>query len=335
MPTIRDVARLANVAPITVSRVINKSGYISDETRVRVEQAIAELEYVPNSLSRSLRFKKTDTIALLVSDITNPFWTAMTRGVEDVAGDAGFNVILCNTDESPDKQENYINVLLQKQVDGILVSPAEGSGQELVRRMKKREVPMVAIDRQVEGVHVDVVRSDSEGGAYRLVSYLIEIGHRDIAIINGPLSISTGLQRYEGYRRALLEHGITPDERLMGIAQFRPESGYKMMFDLLQRRERRPTAVFAANNFIALGAIRALRDMGLSVPDDISIVGFDELPHTFEVPFVTVIAQMPYEIGAKAAKLLADLITGIQTPDNRDIVVPVELIIRRSARALK
>src|SRR5688572_26630646 len=175
MPTIRDVAKRAGVAPITVSRVVNNAGYISSETRTRVEQAIAELHYVPNSLSRSLRFKKTNTIAFIVSDITNPFWTTVTRGIEDASSEHGLNVILCNTDENPGKQDNYVNVLLQKQTDGFLLVPArENPG--IVRKIQKQQVPLVVIDREVKDVEVDIVRSDDIGGAYEMTKYLIELG---------------------------------------------------------------------------------------------------------------------------------------------------------------
>ena len=168
MPTIRDVAKRAGVAPITVSRVINNSGYVSAKTRARVEAAVKELGYVPNRLARSLRLKRTHTLALVVTDITNPFWTTVVRGVEDAANKAGFTVILCNTDESEAKQDAYLQVLLQKQVDGILFVPAS-SAAEPVKRVQKQGVPIVVLDRQVPDAQVDVVRGDSEGGAYLLV----------------------------------------------------------------------------------------------------------------------------------------------------------------------
>ena len=190
MPNIRDVAKLAGVAPITVSRVVNNSGYVSDETRERVEAAIAELQYVPNSLARSLRFKQTKTIALVLTDITNPFWTTVARGVEDVASQQGFNVILCNTDESETKQAEYLNVLLQKQVDGVLLVPARSS-PEPVELIQKQGTAVVVLDRQVPSARVDVVRSDSETGSYRLVQLLLKLGHRRIAILSGPRDVST------------------------------------------------------------------------------------------------------------------------------------------------
>jgi LacI family transcriptional regulator len=167
MPTIREVAKRAGVAPITVSRVINNSDYVGQETRQRVEAAIADLGYVPNTLARSLRFKKTNTLALVLPDITNPFWTTVARGVEDAASDRGFNVILCNTDESEAEQTKYLTVLLQKQIDGVLLAPAR-SAAEPVELIQKQGVPVVVIDRRVPHSQVDLVRGDSERGAYRL-----------------------------------------------------------------------------------------------------------------------------------------------------------------------
>src|SRR5512135_31962 len=208
MPNIRDVAKLAGVAPITVSRVINNSGYVTEETRQRVQEAIDKLGYVPNSLARSLRSRKTRMLALLLTDITNPFWTTVARGVEDAASDAGFTVILCNTDESETEQDRYLRIILEKQVDGVLLVPVRDP-VEPVRTIRAQQVPMVVLDRRVpESLDTDVVRSDSEGGAYRLVNLLISLGHRRIAILTGPHDVSTAEDRVSGYRRALKDAGL-------------------------------------------------------------------------------------------------------------------------------
>ncbi|MCU0512956.1 MAG: LacI family transcriptional regulator [Anaerolineae bacterium] len=332
MPTIRDVARRAGVAPITVSRVINNAGYISEATRQRVEQAIAELHYVPNSLSRSLRFKKTDTIAFIVSDITNPFWTTVTRGIEDASSEHGFNVILCNTDENPAKQDNYVTVLLQKQTDGFLLVPA-GENAGVVQRIQKQQVPLVVIDRHLKDVTVPVVRSDSPGGMYRLTQYLLQLGHRRIAMLSGSMLISTGRQRVEGYRRAMQDAGLPLEEHLVLCGEFKQESGYRMTRQILQTLHPAPTALLAGNNFIAMGILRALDDLGLRVPEDISVAGFDDLPHYLPAePALTVVAQQPYELGLQAARLLIGQITGHHSAGQEEIVLPVELLIRQSCR---
>ena len=176
-PTVRDVAKKAGVAPTTVSRVVRNSGYVSDATRLRVEKAIAELGYIPNNVSRSLRLQKTNVIALIISDITNPFWTTITRGVEDATHESGLSILLGNTDEKPDKLDAYVDIMLQQQVDGFLIAPTH-KNTEAVQAVKDKGIPMVLIDRFAEGVEVDVVRSDSVEGAFRLTQYLIELGHQ-------------------------------------------------------------------------------------------------------------------------------------------------------------
>ena len=185
MSTIRDVAERAHVSTMTVSRVLNRSGYISAETRARVEHAIAELGYVPNSLARSLRFKQTKTLALILTDITNPFFTTIARGVEDVASANGFNVIFCNTDESPVVEARQLNTLAQKQTDGVLLVPARSSAGP-VEFLQRQDVPVVVLDRRVPGGGVDVVRGDSEQGACDLIRLLLSLGHRRIAVLAGP-----------------------------------------------------------------------------------------------------------------------------------------------------
>jgi LacI family transcriptional regulator len=321
--TIQDVARKAGVAPITVSRVINASGYIAPETRRRVEAAIEELHYVPNSIAASLRSKKSNTIALIVSDITNPFWPAVTRGVEDAGSEHGLNVVLCNTDEKPDKLDHYVNVLLQKQIDGYLLVPS--GNESAVRRIQKQNVPLVVVDRMIP--NADIVRSDSEQGAYDLTRYLIELGHRRIACLTGQTAISTSLQRAAGYQRAMHEHGLS-DEGLILFGEFRAEVAHELTLKIMNTADP-PTALFGANNFIAAGILSGVEALGLRVPEDVSVVAFDELP-SFPRPFLTVVRQQTYALGYQASKLLIDFIEGRQQPGTREIVLPVELIVRGS-----
>jgi LacI family transcriptional regulator len=330
MPTIRDVAERANVSPITVSRVINNSGYVGRETRARVEAAIAELQYVPNSLARSLRFKRTHTLALVLTDITNPFWTTVARGVEDAASQRGFNVILCNTDESEAKQAEYLTVLLQKQVDGFLLVPA-CSTADPITLIQRQDVPVVVLDRQVPGAQVDVVRGDSEGGAYRLVQVLLSLGHQRIAMLSGPQSISTAVDRVTGYRRALAEVGLDTENGLIHYGEYTQAGGYQMAQQALALTPH-PTALFAANNFIAIGALRALREAGLRVPEDMALVCFDDIPPALVIePFLTVAAQPAYEMGRRATDLLLARLSGQAPPECQEIVLPTEIIVRRSS----
>jgi LacI family transcriptional regulator len=330
MPTIRDVAKRARVAPTTVSRVINHSGYVSDATRARVEAAIDDLGYVPNRLARSLRLKRTNTLGLVVTDITNPFWPAVARGVEDTAHSAGFNVILCNTDESEAKQEQYLDVLVQERVDGILLVPACASAA-LGEWIRGQAIPVVLLDRRVDCARADTVRGDSERGAYELVRHLISLGHERIAVLSGRRDVSTAADRVAGYRRALAEAGLEARAEWVQWGQFTQASGYEATERLLDTSPR-PSALFAANNFLAVGALRALRNAGLQVPDDMSVVSFDDLTSALVIePFLTVAHQPAYEMGQRAAELLLNRLSGDGPNGYQEIVLPIKLTIRRSS----
>jgi LacI family transcriptional regulator len=330
MATIRDVARLAGVAPITVSRVINNAGYISEQTRARVEQVIHELHYVPNTLARSLRSRHTNTLGLVLTDITNPFWTTVARGVEDAASDAGFNVILCKTDESKFEQEKYLHVLLEKRVDGVLLVPV-GCEPDPVEFVQSQKVPIVVIDRWLADMHADSVRCDSEDGGYQLTHMLLELGHRQIAMFSGPAEISTAHDRVSGYRRGLGEVDLSSHDEKVYYGEFTQESGAAMarlaLSDLPQ-----PTAIVANNNFIALGAYQAIREAGYRVPEDISMVGFDDLPTGLLLePFFTVVVQPAYEMGRQATELLLARIAGQASPGFQEIILPVSVVVHHSS----
>lgn len=330
-PTIRDVAKIAEVAPTTVSRVLNNKGYISDETRQRVEAAVAELNYIPNALSQSLRYQKTDTVALVVSDITNPFWTTVARGVEDVCQAHSLHVILCNTDEKQDKLANYVNMLLQRQTDGFLLVPISSENDAVVRKILQKEVPLVVIDRRIEGVEVDTVRSASDEGTYLLTNHLLGLGHRHVAILTGAMEIYTSQQRISGYVRALEEAHIPVDEDLIVTGNFTTQSGYEMTKTILSRSGQRPTALIAGNNFVAVGILRRLKEMNLKIPDDISVVSFDRIPFdTNPDPFLTLVAQDPYVMGQRAAELLIQRISR-QGHHSEEVILPLKFIKRRSA----
>lgn len=328
MATIREVAKRAKVAPITVSRVVNNSGYVSDETRARVNAAIQELGYVPNLLGPSLRLKRTNTIGLILSDVTNPFFTTVARGVEDVANESGYNVFFCNTDESHEKQTRYINSLLGRQVDGILLVPASDDTAD-INVIKQQDVKLVVMDRHVSS-DVDMVRCDSENGSYEIIKHLIALGHTRIATLGGPRSISTSEERIAGYTRALKEAGLPIGAVFHG--NFDQPSGYAMAQQALALPPR-PTALFAVNNFISIGAMKALLDAGLRVPKDISVVGVDDLPPTLTLnPFMTVVSQPAYDMGKQAAQLLLKrLQEGAEKVSKpREIILPSPLVMRHS-----
>jgi LacI family transcriptional regulator len=322
------VAKQAGVSPITVSRVINNAVYISDETRTCVNAAINELGYVPNALARSLRSKRTHTLALVITDITNPFFTIMARSVEDAAAMAGFNVIFCNTDESEEKEEKHIKLLLQKQVDGILLVPARNTSKS-VELICDQGTPIVIIDRRVT-LETDTVRCDSEDGAYQLVKLLLNLGHRRITMINGSTNVSTSDDRLAGYKRAMEEAGIQ-DNEVCYFGGFTQENGYRLTKKAMMQTPR-PTALFAANNLIAIGILMALQDMQIKVPEDVAVVGFDDLPASLIYnPFLTVAAQPVYEMSRKATELLIARLNGTLEDKCQNIVLPLEIIVRSSS----
>jgi LacI family transcriptional regulator len=319
---------------MTVSRVINDSGYVSPEARARVQGAIAELGYMPNVLARQLRSKRTKTIALVLTDIANPFFTTIARGVEDAARAQGYAVMFCNTDESEAEEIEYVRVLIQRQVDGVLLVPATDSSASL-QLLNKHGLPVVVLDRRLSAGGVDEVRTDSEAGAYVAVRHLLDLGHRRIAVLTGPETVSTSADRVAGYRRAMAEEGLRPDDGLVFFGGYNEASGYEMT-RLILAAEPRPTAIFAANNFIAFGAIRAFREAGLRTPEDMSIAVFDDLPPGWVFdPFLTVVSQPAYEIGRQAAELMLERLAGNAPAEPRTIVLPIELITRRSTAPLR
>ena len=330
MATIRDVARLAGVAPITVSRVINQLANVSPSTRQRVELAIEELDYIPNALGQSLRNRRTGTLALVLTDIVNPFWTIVARGVEDAANRHGYHIIICNTDESAAKQAEYVNLLLRKQVDGFVLVPASN---QAIHPVLRHHVPVVLIDRYVPDVEVDIVRGDSEGGAHDLVRHLLDLGHEHITMVTGPRTASTAIDRVTGYERALADAGLEASHRVLW-GEWTQDSGRQLTREALAA-EAPPTAIFAANNFIAIGVMRALAEVGLRVPEDISVVAFDDLPAALTIdPFFTAAAQPAYEMGKQATELLLSRLSDSGPADVQDIILPIEIIVRRSSGAV-
>jgi len=280
-------------------------------------------------LARGLRSKRTNTLALVVTDITNPYFTSMARGVEDVAGASNYAVIYCNTDESETKEEKYANILAQRQVDGVLLVPA-CENAKIINFLKSNDISVVVLDRRVSGVNTDFVRADSENGANRLIKLLIGLGHERIAVITGPKKVSTAVDRVKGYRQALVDAGLKENE-LVYYGSFTQQSGYDFTKQAMLQSPR-PTAIFAANNFILLGVVKALRELQLKVPEDISVVGFDDFPESMLVkPFFTAVLQPAYEMGRLAAELLLKRISGELSGECQKIILQTELIERESS----
>jgi LacI family transcriptional regulator len=331
--TIRDVARHAGVSSMTVSRVINDSASVSPETRGRVEAAIAELGYVPSRLARGLSARRSKTVAVIVPDVANPFFTLIVRGAEDVARRAGHRVILCDTRADLDLEREVIEEMIAHRVEGIVIAPVSDHSRNHLRRLSKFGVPFVLIDRTVDGVDSDAVLGDSAGGARRLVEHLVSLGHRRIGLVIEAGDVSTARDRRRGYEEALAAAGIPLDPALVAQSTVDPRGGFDGMSTLLALDER-PTAVFTVNNLVALGAIEAVRAAGLEVPDDVALVCFDDIEYASRLyPFLTVMEQPAETFGTLSTQLLLDRIDG-RGPERRHVVVlPAEFVVRRSCGA--
>jgi LacI family transcriptional regulator len=327
-----DVAARAGVSTMTVSRVINNHGRVATATRQRVQQAINELGYVPNALARSLLKGRTRTIALIVSDISNPFFTSIARGVEDVARRHGYTVILGNSDESVEKERQYVHAMLSNRIDGLLIAPAGSGSRKTLDFLARHGTKFVLIDRQLPGVAADAVVGDSIGGARLLTEHLIELGHRRIALVGGSHEVPTARDRQRGYEEALRDRGLEPQPALIIESNYKQEGGYRAAQQLLALpADERPTAIFAGNNFLAIGAIQALRAAGLQVPGDIAVVCFDDIELASALqPFLTVMAQPARTFGTVAAQFLFDRLDGAESSAWRRVVLPPELIVRVS-----
>jgi|LDZU01.1.fsa_nt_gi LacI family transcriptional regulator len=303
MATINDVAEKAGVSITTVSHVINETRYVSDELTERVYEAMRELNYRPNTLARSLRSGRTKTIGLVIPDISNLFFAEISRKIEDKGFDYEYSVILCNTDDNSKKEESYINVLLEKQVDGIIFISA-GEAESNLKKPKDFGIPTVIADRDIHDAKSDVVLVDNLKGGYDATKYLISHNHKRIGCISGPSPVTPSAQRLEGYKMALIEAGYQIDESLILTGDFRYEGGEMAMRKFLDLPSP-PTAVFACNDMMALGAIRAVKDRGLMIPEDISLIGFDNIPISKSVyPALTTFAQPIKEM----ADLIVDLL---------------------------
>jgi len=331
MTTMKDVAKLAGVSVATVSRVLNNKPNVSPELRSKVLEAVEELNYRRDRVARSLRAKTSLIIGLIISDIRNPFFTSVVRGVEDVAYDHGYTLLLCNSDEDPAKERLYIDIMLAERVAGVIISPvAEVDNYSSV--LLHAGVPVVAMDRRMRDLEVDTVVVNNVEGVYQAVCYLIEQGHRRIGFIGGPTRTTTGRERQEGYQKALAEHGLGLEQVLVKIGDFKQDSGYQMACQLLEMDDP-PTAIFTANNLMTLGALNAIHEKKLSIPQEVAIVGFDDMSWAQSLaPPLTAVAQPTYELGRTAADLLLRRIGDPNRPTEQ-ICLEANLVVRESSGA--
>ncbi len=330
-PTIHEVAKRADVSSATVSRVLSGTKFVSGELAERVWDAVRDLEYRPNHVARNLRARATSTIGVVIPDIQNPFFTSVVRGIEDALQAQKFTLLLANSDGDPDRERVCLDTLCAEEVAGLLVVPCNAE-PNAYQQLARHGVPVVAMDRSPVGLNVDVVGVTNEEGARTAVLHLARLGWKRIALVGGPLSTNVALEREQGYRGALEEAGLPYSPALVQRADFREEGGYQAMAELL-RVSPRPTAVFVANNLMAMGALRAISDASLRVPDDVALVLFDDIPWGARLnPPLTAVAQPTYDLGVSAARVLLDRIFEPHRPVRR-LALQTTLIVRASCGA--
>lgn len=332
--TIYDVAREAGVSMATVSRVVNNNPNVKPQTRKKVNEAIEKLKYRPNAVARGLASKKTTTVGVVIPDIANNIFAEVARGIEDIANMYHYNIILCNADKQADKEIRVINTLLEKQVDGLLFMGGTIT-DEHVRAFQSSPIPIVLCatsDPKSSAASVDI---DHEAAAFDAVHALIEEGHRDIAMISGTLEDPTvGFSRYQGYKEALQKAGIGFREEYVRVGNYRYESGLECAKYFIEM-DNRPTAIFSANDEMAIGAIHTIQDYGLKVPEDFSVISVDNIRMASMVrPQLTTVAQPMYDIGAVSMRLLTKFMNKEEV-DNTRVILPHRLIQRQTVAKLQ
>ncbi|MPW26892.1 substrate-binding domain-containing protein [Alkalibaculum sp. M08DMB] len=331
---IKDVAREANVSVATVSRVLNNIPLVNDETKKRVQDAIDRTGYKPNAIARSLKMQRTNTFGIMIPDITQAYYTQVVRGVEDVCNIYDYNIILCNTDSDPIKEHTYLNVFLEKQCDGILFI-GKSLSEDLILAITNSRVPIVLGALSDSEERVPSVSINNDEAAYDITKYLIDNGHKKIGFLTDEDEISyVGIERKKGYIRALESVGIEVNNDYELKGKYTIKGGYDLMDKMLKLKDR-PTAVVALNDEMALGAIRKAEDVGLKVPEDMSVIGFNNFSISEWVkPTITTVAQPMYDIGAISARMLIKTINNKQD-ENKSIFVPHEIIIRDSVKNIE
>jgi LacI family transcriptional regulator, galactose operon repressor len=331
MVTVANVAQRAGVSAATAARVLSGRGYASEGARRAVLEAAKEIGYVPNHIARSLRTRRTMLAGLLIGDVENSFYSVIAKNVESVAKDAGYQVVLCNSNDDPETESQYLRLLDGMRVDGLIITPT-GSNQRHLRRLIENGTVIVQIDRMVEGLNADAVLLDNEAGAMAGVSHLIAAGHARIGILTGPREVLTARERLEGYERALREHRIPVRGELIKAGSFLHDHAVEAATELLRSRPA-PTAIFAANNVLAEGCYLALDRLGLKVPQDLSLVAFDDVPWMSIVrPQLTTVRQPVADMARSATELLLRRLKD-NAPTPSTSVFRSELVVRGSVAA--
>lgn len=332
MVSIREVAEQAGVSLGTVSNVLNRPEIVAEETRKRVLRVIEEIGFVRNDSARQLRAGQSQYLGLVVLDVSNPFFTEVARGAEDVANEAGFVVILCNSDDSFEKESNYLHVLEEHRARGVLITPVQNDLSYL-QHMRQRGISVVLLDRSSRTRDICTVSVDDVLGGELAAAHLLEQGHQRLAFVNGPLTIRQCADRRRGVRRAVRNAGLNPDQALLEITvpMLNAKEGESCV-DKLFTNSPRPTAVFCANDLLALGVMRGLHQRGLTIPFDFAMVGYDDVEFAgiLSTP-LTSVRQPKYQLGRTAAELLLDEATNPAQHEHKQVIYQPELIVRESS----
>jgi len=333
---LKDIAKKLNISESTVSRALSGHPKISKETKEKISKLAKNLNYRPNLIAKSLKTKKTKTIGLIISDITNPFYPEIVKGCEDIANNNDLNIILCNSDYNTEKEKKYLNILLSKKVDGILITPV-GEKNKIVNLLKDTSTPLVFIDtKPTNRIGVACVYTDQEYGAYLATKHLIKLGHKKIAIINGPKNLSSCKQVENGYIKALSESNMEIKKEFFKEFDLKAHGGYKALKDLLKlNKKERPTAAIFISDISAIAAYDAVTESGLKIPEDFSIIGDDDIPASKNFsPPLTTISHPKYEMGVNAVKLLVENLNDNKNIKGKQIRFLPKLVIRKSTSTL-
>lgn len=327
---LKDVAKKLNISVSTVSRVVNNKSYVKPEMREMVLKALDELNYSPNQIARSLKNKSTNTIGIIVPDISEDFFAYVIKGADEVLSKNGYTIILSDTGENPEKEESYLNLLLEKQIDGVILATVNKTPKAL-DTLFNNNMPVIFIDNLPSiKRNYDSVIIDNSKASYLAVEHLIKLGHQKIGIITGKLDETTGYERLLGYKKALTDHGIAIDENLIKVGDFKEKSGYENM-KMLLNNEKQMTAVYAASSKMAYGAVKAIRQEGLRIPQDMALVGFDVHDVSGLIsPGISTIIQPEESIGKVAAELMIKRLQDKENKLNQKIVLEPSLEIRES-----
>lgn len=328
--SIKDVAREADVSIATVSRVLNEIDVVNDDTKQRVLDAIKKLKYRPNIVARSLKTQRTRTIGIIIPDISSQFYPEIVRGAEDVSNIYNYNIILCNADKDTEKEVEYLMVLREKMVDGVLYM-SSSMEEDVIDTINQLEVPIVLIETQDKDKLFPSVTIDNEKAAYEAVTYLVNKGNKKIAYIGtSENAINASALRYVGYKRALIESGLEVEEDSVYFSGLKSKDGYEGMSSIISKTS--VDAVFCASDDIAIGAINALRDNNIRVPEDVDIVGFDDsYAAAMYYPKLTTVAQPTYDMGSVAMRMLIKIIDKKEL-EQKYYVLPHQLVKRNSCK---